>query len=429
VRQLRSWQVEALGAWEQGERRGIVAAATGTGKTRLAIEVLRGALENGARAIVVVPTRLLQDQWLRELRVARLGGRRIGTIGGFAPNPSPDDLIIVAVMDSARTGARNLIRHWNAAGIRTLLIVDECHWAGSDHNKGVFEGDASWRLGLSATPERGDDGFDDVLVPSLGPVVYRYSLKDAMDDGVLGDLLLVNLIVDLSRYERNEYDSLQARLDALKNRLANKHPEWFAHSDWTGVIAAAAPGNVDAKRLNALVGERRRLLAKSSGRLSALKVLIEKGLLDGRRSILFNETIEQAEKVADMVRDSGARVTIDHSRMKPPDREAAHRRFRSGAVEALVVVRTADEGVDVPDADQAVIVSGTTNPRQRVQRLGRVVRLGGQRPRAISLLARGTLEETVVGGRDLELLGLGRVLTKATHSGSVLSPSALFSWD
>ena len=425
--QLRAWQVGALAAWEQAARRGIVAAATGTGKTRLAIEVLRIALANGARAIVVVPTRLLQDQWLRELRVARLAGRRIGTIGGFAPNPSPDDLIIVAVMDSARTGARNLIRHWNAAGLPTLLIVDECHWAGSDHNKGVFEGDASWRLGLSATPERGDDGFDDVLVPALGPVVYRYSLKDAMDDGVLGDLLLVNLIIDLSQFERNEYDSLQARLNALKNRVADKHPELFVHQDWTGAIAAAAPGNVLAKRLNALVGERRRLLAKSSSRLSALRVLIDDGLLDGRRSILFNETIDQAEDVADMARGSGARVAIDHSGLRPSDREAAHRRFRSGAAESLVVVRTADEGVDVPAADQAIIVSGTTNPRQRVQRLGRVVRLGGLRPRAVSLLAHGTLEETVVGSRDLELLGLGRVLTKSTFPGRALSPDALFS--
>jgi superfamily II DNA or RNA helicase len=75
------------------------------------------------------------------------------------------------------------------------------------------------------------------------------------------------------------------------------------------------------------------------------------------------------------------------------------------------VVRAADEGLDVPDADQALITSGTLNPRQRVQRLGRIVRLGGQQPRALSLLARGTPEETVVAGRDLELLGVSRVRT------------------
>jgi superfamily II DNA or RNA helicase len=75
------------------------------------------------------------------------------------------------------------------------------------------------------------------------------------------------------------------------------------------------------------------------------------------------------------------------------------------------VVRAADEGLDVPDADQALITSGTLNPRQRIQRLGRVVRLGGQQPRALSLLARGTPEETVVAGRDLELLGVSRVRT------------------
>ena len=102
--------------------------------------------------------------------------------------------------------------------------------------------------------------------------------------------------------------------------------------------------------------------------------------------------------------------------MPARDRAANHARFRQGGAECLVVVRTADEGVDVPDADQAVIVSGSMNPRQRIQRLGRVVRKGGLAPRAVSLLARGTPEEQLVGGRDLELLGASRVSTLASTS-------------
>lgn len=412
---LRQWQSEALAAWEANNRRGIIAAATGTGKTRLAIEALRQTASEGARATVIVPTRILQDQWLRELRQARVvPARRIGTIGGPSPDPSPDHLVLVAVIDSARTGSRSLVKHWNSMGLPTMLVVDECHWAGSEYNRGVFEGDARWRLGLSATPERGDDGFDEVLVPQLGGIVYRYSLKDAMDDGILADLRLVNLLIDLTRSEVTEYDRLQQKISSYERELASAHPELFAHKDWTADVARAAKRSPLAKRLSALVAERRRMLARSSARFTVVKQLLDNGEFESRRTIVFNETIEQAEHVADLVRAAGISVVVDHSKMNQRDRESSHLRFRGGGADCLVVVRTADEGLDVPDADQAIITSGTLNPRQRIQRLGRVVRLGRQRPRALSLLARGTPEELLVAGRDLELLGVSRVRTVAT---------------
>jgi superfamily II DNA or RNA helicase len=414
VAELRPWQEEALVAWESNDRRGIIASATGTGKTRLALEALKRVADESGRAVVVVPTRVLQDQWLRELRSARVvPSKRIGTIGGWDPDPSPDHLIIVAVIDSARTGVRSLIKHWNGLGSPTMLVVDECHWAGSEYNKGVFEGDATWRLGLSATPERGDDGFDDVLVPQLGGIVYQYSLKDAMDDGVLADLQLVNLILDLTRGEVDEYERIEQRITALVSDLSRQRPDLFANQDWTAAVAAAAKSEPLAKRLSTLVGERRRMLARSSGRFVAVKSILEAGHFEGRRTIVFNETIDQAEQVADLVRDGGVSVAIDHSKLNQRDREANQARFRGGGADCFVVVKAADEGLDVPDADQALITSGTLNPRQRIQRLGRVVRQGGLRPRAISLLARGTTEEEVVAGRDLELLGISRVRTIA----------------
>lgn len=415
---LRAWQSEALAAWEANGRRGIIAAATGTGKTRLAIEALRRAAADGARSTVVVPTRVLQRQWLRELQSARVvPARRIGTIGGVAPDPNPDHLVIVAVIDSARSGGRNLVKHWNQLRLPTMLVVDECHWAGSEYNRGVFDGDARWRLGLSATPERGDDGFDEVLVPQLGGIVYRYSLKDAMDDGVLADLRLVNLIVDLTRSEVNEYERLERRIEQVKAELKLQRPELFAHEDWAAGVAIAGKDDPIAKRLMNVVAERRRLLARTSGRFAAVKRLLDAGVFAERRTLVFNETIEQAEHVADLVRAAGASVVVDHSKMNQRDREGSQEKFRGARADCLVVVRAADEGLDVPDADQAIITSGTLNPRQRVQRLGRVVRLGGRSPRAVSLLARGTLEEEVVAGRDLELLGASRVRSSLLTDG------------
>ncbi|MFC4605848.1 DEAD/DEAH box helicase [Rhodococcus kronopolitis] len=410
--ELRAWQTDALARWHANGRRGIIAAATGTGKTRMAIEAIRLALDDGARAVVVVPTRVLQQQWIRALRTAGIVGRRLGTIGGTSPDPNPDHLILVAVIDSARNGVGSLFRHWTSSGRPTLLVVDECHWSGSAHNRGVFDGDPAWRLGLSATPERGDDGFDDVLVPMLGEVVYRYSMRNAMDDGVLSDLRLSNLLIDLPQLEQSEYDRIEAQITASAATLTRQHPELFTSADWTAHIAQAASTIPAAKRLNSLVVERRRLLANNNGRLRAMEYLLDLGVLTSRRTILFNETINQAEHVAQKVRELGIKVSIDHSRLNSRERDQNQEAFRAGATDAMVAVRTADEGLDIPDADQAIIVSGTMNPRQRIQRLGRVVRLGGTPPRAISLLARGTLEESVIAGRDRELLGLDRVIIK-----------------
>ncbi|OBB28948.1 hypothetical protein A5762_00040 [Mycolicibacterium elephantis] len=253
----------------------------------------------------------------------------------------------------------------------------------------------------------------------MGGIIYRYSLKDAMDDGVLADLRLVNIVIDLPRSEVAEYDRLKTRIDSLESELRANNPGLFVHEDWTARVAQASKTDPVAKRLSNLVAERRRMLARSSGRYTMVKRLVDAGELAARRTIVFNETIEQAEHVAELIRGAGISVVVDHSKMSQRDRDTSHTLFRGKSVDCLVVVRAADEGLDVPDADQAIITSGTLNPRQRIQRLGRVVRLGGQQPRAISLLARGTPEEQIVAGRDLELLGLARVRTVSTSDGAL----------
>lgn len=417
---LRQWQSEALRAWHANQRRGIIASATGTGKTRLAIEAVREALAAGGHVMVVVPTRTLQDQWLRTLRAAQLVRARIGTIGGIAPDPNPDYLVLVAVIDSARDGAKMLIRHWNQKAGPTLLIVDECHWAGSAFNRGVFDGEAKWTLGLSATPERGDDGLDEVLVPSLGPIVYRYPIRTAMDDGVLADIRILNLLVDMPRADVHEYEVIQRRTAEVKSKLETAHPELFENEDWTWAVQSASTTIPEAMKLVRLVALRRRMLASNASRMASFGRIVGQGLLEKRRTIIFNETIQQAEASAEHLRAENVRFSIDHSMISPRLRAGEIAAFRTGERDVLVAVRTADEGLDVPDADQAIILAGTSNPRQRVQRIGRIVRLGDVAPRAISILAAGTVEETVVANRDVALFGPHRVRNVRQPVGRVL---------
>ena len=116
-----------------------------------------------------------------------------------------------------------------------------------------------------------------------------------------------------------------------------------------------------------------------------------------------------AEQSARLFEDHGYVTLVDHSALRTRDREAAHEAFRRERAAVLIAVRTVDEGVDVPDADVAIILSGTLTGRQRIQRIGRILRPSGSTAMCYSLLARGTSEESIVGAADASLLGPERV--------------------
>ena len=385
---LRPWQIAALNEWREAGRHGIVAAATGTGKTRVAIEVLSETPANWVR-VVVVPTTSLQHQWVDVItRQLGIHPREVGTLGGERPSYELGQRLLVAVLNSARDRLPPLVDHWRQSGLSTLLIVDECHRAGAPETaKALWSTHYDATLGLSATPERGDDGLDDFLIPALGPVVYRYALRDALDQGVLSKLTAANLYLDLGQLEMAEYRSVEQRIQQL-------------------MAEGAGQSDPRVKRLRA---DQQAVTRKAAGRHIALAALLGAGLLDERRSLVFHETIEQAEITGALLDVHGCRYAVEHSRLSPQARATALRRFAAGSVDVLATVRALDEGIDVPAANTAVIVSGTMNPRQRLQRAGRIVRPAGGGSLLISLLARGTTEELEVGAKDAALFGSSRI--------------------
>lgn len=405
---LRKWQEEALTAWVKAGYRGIVAAATGTGKTLFSIHAAAAAPVD--RLVVVVPKRALQDQWSRLFRTGLgIAPGLLGTIGGTRNEFRLEHRFVVAVIDSARRGLADPVRYWQANGERVMLIVDECHWAGSEQSKSMFSVPFDSTLGLSATPERGDDGFDDLLVPNLGEVVYRYTLRHALDDGLLADLRSVHEYFNLGVGDRNEYARLSDRITSLRIQLEGGNDGLEPGPGWDSRLAQLAVSNSSAQNLKNLLQERSRLVSRSMERLKVVRSILDKGQLLGKRTLVFNESVDQAERVLRILEEEGMRCDLEHSRLPNERRAAALKRFASGAIDALVAVRALDEGIDVPDADVALIVSGTLNPRQRIQRIGRVVRPNGNLATVISILARGTSEEFEVGYRDDELLGSERV--------------------
>ena len=348
---LRAWQQEALDIWRTKDR-GVVAVVTGGGKTFFALACVLDLLDRKPDTFVtiVAPTVALLDQWSVVL-TEDLGvqGRDITLYGGGHRGANPATFNIM-VLNTARRAAPAI-----AASYPTFLIVDECHRAGSMHNALSLRGEHIATLGLSATPERDfDDLFGAAVVPALGPVIYRYDYSRALADAVITPFELTNVRVPLNEGEQQRYDRYTRQLIPL-----------FRKRDHGG-----GPDIDD--RLHRILRDRARVSTSAEMRIpAALKVL------DNRRrtrAIVFHEQIAAADAIVDLLQTRGHRAAVYHSAIGSNLRQDNLRLFRRGAIDVLVTCRALDEGINVPDASLAVIVASTSSTRQRIQRLGRVLR-------------------------------------------------------
>jgi superfamily II DNA or RNA helicase len=359
-----------------------------------------------------VPTIALQEQWARELRKGfDLRESQIGFVGGPHGQLSTEHGFVVAVINSARTGVPALAAGWRAEGRPTLLVVDECHWAATESNAEIFEADAIATLGLSATPERSDDGLSRVLIPRIGAIVYSYSLLAGLDDELLAPLRCINLYFDLDESGRRDIEPLEHAIRLIEDSLlqGDSAAAGLLGLERESRLRQLAKETGQASALVNLIRRRTEILEKAAGRRALLNEVIRSDLVRSSRCLFFHERIAEAQTTAEHLENAGIRTSVDSSKDSLELRRRELRAFRNGSTTALVAVRTLDEGIDVPDAKAAVIAAGSASARQRVQRIGRVVRKTGQTAVVISLLARSTAEESQVGLDDAFLVGHDRV--------------------
>lgn len=417
--QLKAWQTHALSAWIAADHRGVVEAATGSGKTAVglaAMEHLHRMHGGRLRTAIIVPSKVLARQWRDQLqRNLNIPHSWIGEQYSDTPVEwQPHHTILIAVVNSARTRLTPILDLWKTHNCVSFLIVDECHRAGSEHNSLIFRGDYRASLGLSATPERDDRGHETLIYPGLGLPVYRYPLLDALNDGTVADLYSINLYVDFDSAERSQWRALTEDLGSAFRDLKIHHPELEFIPDeelLRAINKLAARQDPLALRIQKLIAERCDLLSSAQARQSCQRAVLEWLAQGERRALIFHETIKAARASHDyLTRHLGVKAGIDHSRLPREMRIAAMRRFRNERDQVLVAVRALDEGVDVPDASVALIVAGSRSRRQRIQRIGRVLRpQDGKKAMVISILIRNTPEEAAVGARDGSLLGESRV--------------------
>jgi superfamily II DNA or RNA helicase len=362
------YQREALAAWERHKSRGVVVLPTGAGKTFVATLAIAARRRS---TLVVVPTLDLQSQWYDVLLAAFRGP--VGLVGGGYHEVEP---ITVTTYDSAHL-------HMDRLGNRFGLVVfDECHHLPSDaYALAAKMCLAPFRLGLSATPERTDGRTSDDLI---GPIVYRKDITELSGD-YLASYETVRLEVPLSTDERAAYQAARGEYLAF----LRKHAIRMSAPDGWGRFLIHSSRSDEGRRAFAAYRKQRALALAAPGKIALLERLLHAHRHD--RVIVFTEDNATVHHISRRF----LLPSITHQ-TKVKERSSILSGLADGSLGAVVTSKVLNEGVDVPDANVAVVLSGSGSVREHVQRLGRVLRKReGKHALLYELIASGTAEEYV----------------------------------
>ena len=371
-RELYRWQLDALVSWLRCGRRGVIEAVTGSGKTDVAIAAAADALRRGRFVLVVVPSRVLMEQWHGRLAAA-LPDARIGRLGDSGKDRPATCDVLVATRHSA--AAHKPVPPNGAGG---LLIADECHGLGGRTLRRAMLRQYDERLGLTATLERSDDGVTELLVPYFGGICHRYGFEQAIDDGVCAPPRVALVGVELSVDERAEYTATEQQLVNARQHLRQvRGMPLEPFGDFLAAVAhlaerdAGADGRAARDYLDAF-SKRREIVAQSSGKYELLGHLAN-AIREAHGALVFTETVRAANHAINRLDPLVSIDLITGSTARRQRREILDD-LRVRRLDAVAAPRVLDEGVDVPDANLGIVMSASRTRRQMIQRMGRILR-------------------------------------------------------
>ena len=401
----REYQKTAFENWKNNKQKGLFAMATGTGKTITSLNCLFEIYQRKGyyKAIILVPTITLVNQWEQECRKFHFSNitkvysknltwrdevERILFNEKYKTDKEPEvSYIIISTYASyAREKVFNVLNGFDKK--RLLLIADECHNMGSGSlAKRLKDIPYLRRIGLSATPERQfDDEGNEKLRKFFGSeekYTYEYSMEEAINKGVLCKYMYYPHLVQLTQEEMDAYVELSDRIAKYFNFDKGRFDD------------------IDEK-LKMLLLARKRIVHKAERKLDAFRDIIErryqtKGNL--KYTLVYvpegnmpdyignNDDFDRSEDIGDdndaehlinqytqVVTEVDDHVTVRKFVSGQKDREEILSDFADGRLQVLTSMKCLDEGVDVPRSELAIFCSSTGNPRQFIQRRGRVLR-------------------------------------------------------
>jgi superfamily II DNA or RNA helicase len=360
-------QLAAIAAWEAAGRHGVFEHATGSGKTFTAITAIKKHLATDQPAIVLVPSQLLLEQWRREIEdeipdstILMCGGghTKWRTNGKLKAHTSPDLGMNRIVLSTMQTAATNTFINGVYGGKHLLIVADEIHQIGSPFNARAMAIESGAALGLSATPIRyGDPEGTAKIFKRFGPVLPPpITLQNAIDSGRLVNYEYHPHPVHLNDDEAERWNKLtkQISFELAKNKTA----------------VNGNGGLTDKAKM--LLIQRSRIAKKAQVKPGLAAGIICKVYEPGQRWLVYCEDSDQLTETMGLLAAGGLHPIEYHSGMEG-DRPAALEWFtRFGGV--LVSIKCLDEGIDIPAVSHAFILASSQNPRQFIQRRGRVLR-------------------------------------------------------
>jgi superfamily II DNA or RNA helicase len=375
-REPRPYQKEALEAWLAQKSRGLVVLPTGAGKSQLACMAIDAKRRS---TLVVAPTLDLVRQWYDLLRTSF--ATEVGVIGGGEYDLKP---LTVTTYDSAYLHMENLGARFG------LVIFDECHHLPSAAYAGAARmAIAPFRLGLTATPER-NDGKEALLAELTGPLAYRKDIGE-LTGGFLAEYDTERIEVELSPSERAEHDAARAIYRGFVERHGIRMSSPRGWADFIIQSARSPEGRA------AMAGYRRQreLAFCAPAKLDFVEHLLVRHA--GQRTLLFTQDNATCYAVSRRF----LIPAITHQ-TKIKERSELLARLADGSYGALVTSKVLNEGVDIPAASVAIVISGSGSVREHVQRLGRILRKQGDKRALLYELVTADTTETFTSERRRE---------------------------
>lgn len=395
----REYQVTAYQSWVQNDYKGIFAMATGTGKTITALNCLLNGYQKDKtyKAIIVVPTTALLEQWKKEC--LKFNFQNIITVSSkenwndnlaFANTATKFiDTSFIVIVTYASLGKPKFQSHFTQLPKETLLIADEVHNMGSQGILKLLPNiHLQKRIGLSATPNRKFDEEGNEAIENFfndeSPYVVSYSMKQALDLGWLCQYTYFPHVVKLNEDELKEYIKISKQL------LMHLDPKTHTYKKSTLVdmlllarkrIIHKAANKIDVFK-NILRDE-----FKSKGNLKYTLVYVPEGLEpDYSQADVDIETEEDISLINEYTKAVSATddsLMVKQYTASSKNREDILKDYEAGKVHVLTSMKCLDEGVDVPRSELAIFCASTGNPRQFIQRRGRVLRLHKDKVHAV----------------------------------------------
>ncbi|WP_026082465.1 DNA phosphorothioation system restriction enzyme [Mastigocladopsis repens] len=381
--QLRGYQRQAVNNWFGNNGRGTLKMATGSGKTITALAITSELYKqiNLQVLLVVCPYRHLVTQWARECEKFNLQPILAfenvrnwqSQLSTQLYNVRSGSQRFLTVITSNSTligdGFQSQLKYFPE---KTLIIGDEAHNLGAPKLEESLPRRVGLRLALSATPERYfDEGGTQSLFDYFGPVLQpEFTLRDAINQGALVHYLYYPILVELTEIESRAYAKLTQKIGRALLYRERENVEL---------------GNIeDNEDLKALLMQRARLIGAAENKLNALRELMSTRretthtlfyCSDGSQDVEQPSSLHQLKAVAKILGvELGYKVSTYTAQTSLEEREVLRRQFESGELQGLVAIRCLDEGVDIPAIQTAVILASSANPRQFIQRRGRVLR-------------------------------------------------------